>query len=250
MPSRFHRESVGILALLQLLFLCALCPPGMAAEREVRLASLFWPPYTGTDLPGQGSTTQAVQELLSSNGYSLSVDFMPWARAIKVVDGPGSGYDGYFPEYYTRALGQRCTLAGPVGESPLGFVVHRKRADAIGWDRLEDLGQYRIGLVQDYINTDEFDALVADGTLAVELTTADQQNILKVASGRLDMAVIDRNVLSWLIEHDSQVRTVGHLVTFHEKLLAKQELFVCFRNDGHLAPLMEAVSPGTAQGGP
>lgn len=250
MPSRFGRETVGIFTLPQLLIVCALCMPAAAAEQAVRLASLFWPPYTGRDLPMQGTTTEAVRELLDRHGYTLSVDFMPWARAIKVVEGPSSGYDGYFPEYYTEELGQRCTLAGPIGESPLGFVVRADRADTISWDRLEDLKQYRIGLVQDYINTDEFDALVADGTLAVELTTADQQNILKVASGRLDMAVIDSNVLSWLIEHDNQVRTVGHLVTFHETLLARQELFVCFRNDAHLAPVMEAVSPAAAQGGP
>ncbi|MDN3683592.1 hypothetical protein QW180_03180 [Vibrio sinaloensis] len=46
---------------------------------------------------------------------------------------------------------------------------------------MSDLKGLRIGVVQGYVNTKEFDQLVERGVLAVEASVSDSRNIHKVA---------------------------------------------------------------------
>lgn len=244
---RLHRALVA--AVLQVALLVAgvaSAEPGTV--KTVRLASLFWPPYTGAELAGGGASTEVIRAALASQGIRLEVDFLPWSRAVQAVTGGGSEYAGYFPEYYSADIAQRCNWSATIGESPLGLV--HPQSDDLQWQTVADLAPLTIGVVQDYVNTLEFDHLVARGVLKVESTTSDQQNILKVASGRIDAAVIDGNVLEWLGQHDKEVASVIDRLAFHPHLLVRHKLFVCFRPDADTAPMLQALNTGLAQGGP
>ena len=70
-----------------------------------------------------------------------------------------------------------------------------------------------------YNNTEEFDSMVADKLLQVHPVVIDKQNVRKVAYGRIDLAVIDRNVLHYMLSTDPELRPLSAKVRMNAHLL-------------------------------
>jgi polar amino acid transport system substrate-binding protein len=83
--------------------------------------------------------------------------------------------------------------------------------------------------VQDYVNTAEVDALIASGEIKAQTATSDETNIRKVAGGRIDAAVIDTNVFSYLLANSKDLEKAQEQVQMNAKLLTEKELFVAFK---------------------
>lgn len=197
-----------------------------AQPKLIRLASLDWPPYTGYLLAQQGETTMLVRQVFSAMGMELHTEFYPWSRAIRNSEKPGSVYAGYFPEYQTHNPG--FILSDSVGVSELGFV--EAKAKPLGRLSFIRLPQLRLGVVQDYVNLTEVDQMIGRGQLTPELAFSDRQNILKVALGRLDLAVVDRRVLMYLLQHDNEVKRLAEgKVYFNDSLTELKTLHIAFR---------------------
>jgi len=224
-------------ALILLLAGAVSVPAQAEDDKLIRLSSLEWPPYSGANLPGQGATIAVVRAALAAVGYSLEVTFYPWSRAVHVAEDPSSGFAGYFPEYHSEAVALSFRYSDPIGFGPLGFA--QPTGAAITWKRLADLDRYVIGTVKDYVNTSEFDALVAGGILNVSEALNDTSNLMKVAYHRIDMAVIDENVLNYLVSHDSDLRMVADDLEFNSTLLENKSLYVCFNGaNDHLTKVL------------
>lgn len=193
----------------------------------VRLTSVEWPPFSGPDLPNQGLSTAIVNRTLARAGLELTVEFLPWQRAVN-TGLRDAGYAGYFPEYNVAGLeGGRCLLSKPIGSSPLGFA---ERVDApVEWRDLSDLKGRRIGTVRGYVNTDGFDRAAADGSLTVEPAVDDATNLRKLAAGRLDLAVIDATVMAHLLSTHPDLMALSGQLRFHARILEDKSLHVCFR---------------------
>lgn len=205
-------------------------PMAMAQQTTmppVRLASANWPPFSGPTLDGQGLSTTIVTRALALAGFRAEVEFLPWQRAVGTGLGD-EGFAGYFPEYRSAGLeAGRCLLSHPIGSSPLGFA---ERADnIIPWHDLTDLTGRRIGTVRGYVNTDAFDTAAAAGHLSVEPAVDDVTNLRKLAAGRLDMVVIDANVLTYLLKTVPELAPVAAQVHFNARALENKSLHVCFR---------------------
>lgn len=194
------------------------------AEQTVTLASLEWPPYAGKQLPDQGASSAVVKAAFAAMGYRLHIEFVPWSRAVQMArDGRVAGY---FPEYHSGTVAARFTLSDPIGEGPLGLA--QRTTLRIPWNNLSDLARWRVGVVQDYVNTAEFDARVAGGQQRVDVSLNDRQNLLKLAASRVDLAIIDPHVFGYLRKHDQAVAAVGNRLEMNPRLLETKDLFVCF----------------------
>lgn len=211
--------------------------------KVVRLSSLEWPPYAGADLPGQGASIMVVRKALAEMGYELEVDFYPWSRAVHMAEDTNSGYAGYFPEYYSESVALQFGYSDPIGYGPLGFA--EQKGMAVTWNRLVDLDRFTIGTVKDYVNTSEFDSLVAGGLLNVSEALNDTSNLLKVAYHRIDMAVIDSNVMNYLVGHDPDLRRVRDELAFNPQLLEMKSLYVCFNHSSK--ELQSVLNQGLAK---
>lgn len=213
--------------LLLLLFL-SLCQPGWA-EKKVYLTSLEWPPYAGKNLPQQGASVAVASAAFKAMGYTLVVDFFPWSRAVNQAQITGSKYAGYFPEYYSDAVAKNFIYSKSMGSGPLGFAEQTKKP--VSWDQLSELKNKRIGTVQDYVNTAEFDSMVAKGELNASTVISDVSNLKKLISDRLDLVVIDKNVMAYLLKTDRLLKDKVSQATFQKRLLEEKHLFICFKND-------------------
>lgn len=217
-PRRAIRRHKALLA-VALTALQWFCNPAAAIE----LSSLEWPPYSGAELPGQGALPQLLRQALGSQSEALLIRFQPWNRAVKSAsDDPF--VVGYFPEY--KAADLPCLYSDSIGTSRLG-LAHRSDM-TLKWEQLEELARYRIGVVSGYRNSPEFDALVAAGKLKVEAAVSDELNLLKLLYGRLDLVVIDEQVMQYWLQQEPSLRNHATRLTFAPQLLGELSLHVCF----------------------
>lgn len=205
------------------------------------LATLEWPPYSSPELPGGGASVVVARKAFAAVGMELEVRFYPWKRAVD-TGLRAEGYMGYMPEYAAQRLGSVCELSQRMGDSPLGLVEHE--GHPLVWDSVEDLSKYTLGVVAGYVNTEEFDRLMNEGKLDVRPVADDVTNIRKVSGGRIQGAVMDRNVFRYLMAEDSHVRGMEGEVRFNERLLEGKGLYVCFRKDDKGKRLRDLFNEG------
>jgi polar amino acid transport system substrate-binding protein len=198
----------------------------LAEPKTVRLTSLEWPPYAGAELPDQGASVVVVREAFKAMGYGVQVDFFPWSTAISKVT-TDIEYSGYFPEYLSKEVSSNFHCAGSIGNSPLAFAQRRDKP--IAWKSLDDLSTVPIGVVQDYVNTEAFDARVAQNRLKAEISPTDTSSLLKLELNRIDLAVIDSNVFDYLRQSVPQLKRAQGSLELNPKILEMKKLFVCFK---------------------
>lgn len=215
---------IKILLILSLIYLNSV---SYADNKVVNLTSLEWPPYSSKSLKQQGASVAVAKAAFKEMGYELNVSFFPWSRAVAFAKDSNSEYSGYFPEYYSAETAEEFIYSNPMGQSPLGFA--ERKDNIIHWSTLIDLKEQRIGIVQDYINTTEFDQMVALNLLQVSTTTSDLTNLLKLVNNRVDLAVVDRNVMNYLLKTDTALINKASKAQFNIKILENKKIYICFK---------------------
>ncbi|MCL9781976.1 transporter substrate-binding domain-containing protein [Vibrio sp. S4M6] len=190
------------------------------------LTSLDWPPYSGKSLPEQGASVAVVKAAVEAMGHSLKVEFYPWSRTVHLAK-TDKKIAGYFPEYKFDSTD--IVFSDKIGTGPLGFVENVSAP--VTWSNLNDLKSYKIGVVRGYVNTTEFDAMVASGKIQADAAKSDELNLKKVATKRVQLAVIDSNVLKYLVSHTPSLKQYDKTLVMNPKLLAEKGLYIAFTND-------------------
>ena len=213
-----------------------------SADIVVNLTSLDWPPYSSKSLKQQGASVAVAKAAFKEMGYELKVTFYPWSRAVALAKDSKSDYSGYFPEYYSEDTEKEFIYSEPMGSGPLGFA--ERKNNTIQWEQLSDLKEYKIGVVQDYINTTEFDDMVMKKSLKTSTTTSDTKNLLKLVNNRLDLAVIDQNVMNYLLKTDKALAKKSNETQFNMKILEDKKLFICFKKGKEGEKLAQIYNDG------
>ncbi|ALQ06979.1 MULTISPECIES: substrate-binding periplasmic protein [Pseudoalteromonas] len=209
------------------LFFLLLTFSNFIAAETVYLTSLAWPPYSDKSLEQQGASVAVAKAAFKAEGHELIVDFYPWSRAVNSASQANSKYVGYFPEYMHET--SDFVFSDATGTGPLGLL--QNNAKPIAYSSVGDLKGKRIGVVQDYVNTKELDDMIASGTIKGDAAPSDVLNIKKVAAGRIDAAVIDANVLKYLLDTDKSLSALKNKVAMNTTLLEDKKLYIAFRND-------------------
>lgn len=201
-----------------------------AEEKTVYLTSLDWPPYSGKNLSGGGASIEVARAAFKAMGYKLVVDFFPWSRTVALAKEESSKYAGYFPEYYSDAVAKEFIYSDVMGSGPLGFA--ERASDPVDWNKISDLEKYSIGVIQDYVNDGaDFDAAVAAGKIKVQPVTSDATNLVKLLNNRIDLAVVDKNVLSYILKTDKRFAGKQDKLQFNKKLLVDNKLYITFKKN-------------------
>jgi polar amino acid transport system substrate-binding protein len=201
-------------------------PLNHSAQLEIiRLTSLDWAPYTGATLPNGGETTELLRQVFLDIGYQLQVDFLPWNNAVNQVLKGEHGYVAYYPEYPVQD--PKLLLSGAIGYSELGLVELKEKPLLL--TSFLTLANHRFGVVQDYLNMTELDLLIAAKKLRPRVNRSDKDNVLQVATGELDAAVIDKRVLHYLLKNDAEVQAAAAgRVQFSQSLREHKSLHLVF----------------------
>ncbi|NDV22684.1 ABC transporter substrate-binding protein [Desulfovibrio sp. JC022] len=198
------------------------------ADKVVYLSSLEWPPYVGKHLPGKGTSADIVRRAFAAMGYELKILFLPWKRSMRMVE-TDFQVVGYFPEYYSSERAEKYVFSKSYGCSPVSLLERRK--SPVSWGTVDDLAGLRVGFVAGYVNTPQLDEAVANGTIKADFAPSDKSNIMKVMKGRIDCAVVDPVVYSYLAVTDPEVKKNSDTVQIGPRAFGVNELFVAFRKD-------------------
>jgi polar amino acid transport system substrate-binding protein len=175
-------------------------------------------------------------------GYTLKVDFFPWSRTVTLAREDSSQYAGYFPEYHADSVAETFHFSDAMGSGPLGFA---ERTDQpVNWRSQDDLAKYPIGIVQDYINEAEFDKRVADGRIRAQAVTSDATNLVKLLNGRIKLAVVDKNVMDYLLRTDKRLQNSTGQLQFNQRMLENKRLYVCFKKNPMGEKLLAVFNEG------
>ncbi|MES2259454.1 MAG: transporter substrate-binding domain-containing protein [Pseudomonadota bacterium] len=208
----------------------------VAAEpvKTVQLASLEWMPFAGATLPGDGLSGAVIAEVEKRLGNTVKVHYFEWKDAIAKVEAD-AGFAGYFPVYYTAERAEvKCYLSQSIGKSETGIGYLKE--SPVQWNKTTDLAAYKIGVVEGYSNSAEFDAAVKQGKQSVELANSDTNNVRKLVAKKIPGIVIDKLVLRFL----TMKTAAKESVMFSDHLLTGNTLHVCFRRSPAGKALQEA----------
>lgn len=189
------KATAGINAWGAACLMAAACMPVARAE-TLRLATGELPPYATEGRSDQGMALRIVREALRSQGHEVVYTFLPWGRALEETrtgKWDGTAYWGHKPEHEQSFLLSDNVLTEQ-------WVVLHRAGLAVDWKQPEDLAPYTFGAVRTYTYTPEFHALFASGRLRVDWTPDDIALLQKLAAGRVDVVLLDRNVACTLID--------------------------------------------------
>lgn len=222
----------------------AAATPATTAQ-PIRLATLEWEPYIGTQMPNQGYVAELIRAAFADQGMTVEIEFYPWARALHLAR-TGEA-DGLMPEYFDARRESDFEYSAGFPGGPL--VLYRRQSDEIEFSAdpgseqdtaLRALKARRFGVVRGYLNTPVFDA--ADYLTKFEAND-DEANLRKLVFGRTDLAVIDRRVAEHLIR-TRHPEYSGKIVPMHPPL-AEIPLFIAFsRNSPRLRESIAAFNAG------
>ena len=213
------RKKLGVGLLLALLATCSLA---QSDAKLIRLATLEWPPFTGLLLPKEGVSTYIASTVAKAAGFRLLTASFEWTKAVEKGE-KSPEFEGYFPEYFSQEREAACHLSQSIGTSVLGIAT--LKSAPIKWAKLSDLAAYRLGVVDGYLNGEEFDAAIKDKRQAVELGTSDAANIAKLRAGKIRGIVVDKNVLDYTLYKLKDSASV----VFNPRPIARLSLHVCFK---------------------
>lgn len=182
-----------------------------AAKKQIRLLTLDWEPYVGSEIPNNGFVATIITQAFTKAGYDVKIEFHPWNKAMEIAqDGKA---DGVFPAYHKKSREEHFIFSTPFAKSPLelckiryfqspspgggisnqqGYYIQYITDPRIDQTQaLRDLKKYRFGVVKGYAHTPEFDA--ADFLTKVQVAS-DAANIAQLLRGDVQLIVIDRYV--------------------------------------------------------
>jgi len=141
------------LVLLILLFCTQLIAAG---DKQFHAKAVNYPPFTLEDTMEHGMSWELCKAALETQGYEVSVEFAPWARAYS--DTKDGEYDGLLISYWTEERSELFAYPDyPVAFVSTGFFKKKGRSDIIYSGNLRELSSYDIGVERLASMGDEFD---------------------------------------------------------------------------------------------
>lgn len=194
--------------------LMSLAAPSGAADRLTLVAD-EWPPFSGSDLPGQGISIDVTRAVLTRAGYEVETAILPWAR---VVHGAQSGeYDIVTSLFLDAEMQKHLYYSEPFYTTEVKFV--QKKGGNIAYSDLQSIRPFSIAVGTGFLYAPEFDD--ADFLKKVDVTTT-LQGIQMVAAGHVDLTLDSTDVIEHSILRGD--RGLRERVEFLEPALIQQNI--------------------------
>jgi polar amino acid transport system substrate-binding protein len=176
---------------------------------RLHVVTLDWPPYIGNSLCNKGWVFQFAISILAEQGYSIFIEFLPWARAVRAVE-LGKA-DILMPEYYiedsapsdyvkNKTRREVLALSNSFSGGEIGFLKRKGEKDRFNGN-LDSLKGEKIGVVRGYQNTPEFDAMMDNNEFVIVEAVDDLQLVKLLVGGRVNLIIGDPKVLRFTVNY-------------------------------------------------
>ena len=220
------------LSFMMILFVAGTC----FGATEITAASDPWPPFTNPDTPEQGLSLELARSALETQGYTIAMNFVPWARA---ENGVREGtYDILTNMWMTESRKQDFLFSEPYAENKIKFI--KRKEEPFEYTGFESLKGLTVGVVRGYGYGDDFwNAAEFQREEANDLVT----NVKKLVAGRIDLTLEDEIVARYILSQKAP--ELLEQIEFTEGSLSSNKLYVTsgFKNPKH-QELVEAFNKG------
>jgi polar amino acid transport system substrate-binding protein len=175
----------------QLILLCC-WTTGSAAEKTFTITTERFAPFIGEQFENSGWTMEVARAALESQGYKVTLDLLPWARALRIAK--TGKYDGLYLSYYVKEREPWFVFSNPIGETRTGFF--KLKTKNISYKTLQDLKPYTIGLTRGAAVSPDFDSAEY---LTKVFITSDEQIFKMLLKGRVDLFAGSEDVGKYII---------------------------------------------------
>lgn len=159
--------------------------------KTITLLSIEYPPYSGRSLPQEGITTAITRSAFQRVGYTVEIEYQPWARALQQVK--NGSYPGVLDVWYSEERSTFLAYGKPLLLSEVGFYARAN--DQVDVHDLSKLGHLVIGKVRGSLVPPNFAAAHLHTDEAVD----DASNLIKLAAGRVDLVFTDKRVGDYIL---------------------------------------------------
>jgi len=192
------------------------------------LSTLDWPPYISPDVENNGYVFQVVQEAYLLSDKSVKSDFLPWSRAL--LNTSQGQYVGIYPEYYDPSREEHFVFSEPFPGGPAGLMLMKQRQPNQSYDIHADLDRSldsfegaKFGVVRGYLNNEQFDRAEH---LDKHQTLDDENSLVMLMLGRVNLIFIDKLVADYLIE--TRIPQLKGKVGMLNELVEYKPLYIAF----------------------
>lgn len=166
----------------------------LTAQSSLRIATNNYEPFYGEALPKNGPFLEIVQLAFARSGYETETEFLPWERALAL--GRAGKCDIVAGVWSNSGRESWMAISDPIMENEVGLF--KRESDPLKFSGFADLKNSAIivGTVAGYINPKE----LCGPNIQTEQVSDDAHNMLKLANGRIRLALMDRRLGMYLAE--------------------------------------------------
>lgn len=212
----------------------------MADDKTIVAAADPWPPFVDPAAPKEGLSLEIIRAAYATQGYTVEMNYVPWARAI---DGVKKGkYDILPPTWITEERKTFLMYSEPYAVNNIKFI--KNIDDPFEFEGIESLAGKKIGTVRGYGYGDDF--LNATNFVREDVTDL-MTNIKKLthSSRRIDLTLEDEIVARVTIGNENP--NLLSKIAFTKNALSSNTLHVSsgLQNPRH-KEIIDAFNKGLA----
>ncbi|WP_174874741.1 substrate-binding periplasmic protein [Vogesella oryzae] len=195
---------------LPALALFCLLPLAHAQQAQLQIAiDANNPPFMYADRSGRpaGLYAEQLQALSKRSGIAISIEAMPWKRALAYLERGSHGVAGI---YSNAERQKRYLFSKPLHQEVL-MVYGRKSAGTPRYSSIASFGGRRVGVLSGWFYSEEFSKARDSGALQADEASRDAQNVEKLRLGRLDYMIGIRESIAPLMA--DQLEELGVFAT-------------------------------------
>lgn len=198
-----------------------------------------WPVLLDPDAKHQGLVVEVVREAYLTQGYDLIINFVPWSRAMKMIQQKRA--DLLIGAWYSDERNNYLRYSNPVFSSSVQIIKH-KNSNFEYFD-LSSLEGKRVGTIlsyhygQAFLNESSIERINSDSLL---------DNLNNLVAGRIDLTLDDKYVLKYTLDkHFTDWKSKLSLV---KNSFTDKEIFIAVnRTTPESKALIQAFNLGLAQ---
>lgn len=213
-----------------------------AQKQVLTLITHEAPPYMAESLPNGGAIFYALGKVLEPLNYDLKVVYAPsWIRA-KMNAIKDSTADGYAP-YRTVEQQELFDFSEYIFESP--WVIIERKDHPIQWKTPEDLIKYTAGNVQGVELRPGVKELWDQKKIRIETTTTQSNNLLKLATKRVDYIFSDHFVFRYLMATDPTLQPYRGKLQMNPKPIVIEKYGLALKKTKDSKKILQALNQAT-----
>ena len=196
------------------------------AEPKLRIGTGDWVPYVDQRRDDAGAMARLISAVFAEAGYEVEYLFYPWDRNVLMLQ--QGQLDAIMPYSCGPSRLDYAVCSDPLVRGEV-VLFHRRQLD-FDWQRIEDLGRYRIGTTLGYSYGPLFDQAQQDGQLQVTQSGKEDTSFRLLELGRIDLHPQDRAV-GYAVLRRLFPGAEGRAISHHPRYLSTEPLRLLFRKD-------------------